>query len=297
MATTLQADSFNDINIVERSSLAEAAETGDNSLLLVSTQGIEVGRIIYLGTLSREGCERAVVSSVNADGVTLGLTANLKLDHAVNADVTAVLGDLIHFWRAANVDGSVPADGDFTVIATRSIDPDQTSSFYRDADGSSSYWYRYTYYNATSSDETLLQNSEPVRGDDYGHYASLSEIRSKAGLAEAVNLKDSDIDLHRRAAEREVNGALAASYSVPFSPVPGEVNTLTVELAASMLLVAAFGAIYEHRLKSARDAIKAYADRAATITDDEGNSLVESGAFSGYPDANAHRAFRMGDIF
>lgn len=60
--------------------------------------------------------------------------------------------------------------------------------------------YRYTYYNATSNIETDIEDSVPVRGDDFGHYASLTEIRSEAGFDNAINLSDVTIDQQRRAA-------------------------------------------------------------------------------------------------
>jgi hypothetical protein len=48
----------------------------------------------------------------------------------------------------------------------------------------------HTYCNATSNVETDIQDSVPVRGDDFGHYASLTEIRSEAGFDNAYNLSD-----------------------------------------------------------------------------------------------------------
>lgn len=68
--------------------------------------------------------------------------------------------------------------------------------------------------------ETTITLSGPIRGDDFGHYASITEIRNGAGFGNAVNLADSTIDQQRRAAESEINAALAPVYKTPFDPVP-----------------------------------------------------------------------------
>jgi hypothetical protein len=61
---------------------------------------------------------KAVIESVD-DETTINLIEALKLPHTHYEPVTAVLGDLIHIYRAANVNGSVPVDEAFSVLATR----------------------------------------------------------------------------------------------------------------------------------------------------------------------------------
>ncbi|ROS29605.1 hypothetical protein EDF22_1349 [Rathayibacter sp. PhB127] len=139
MATTLKIQSFVESNIRERGELAAAAPAGATSLTVRSTEGFLPGHIIYVGALSREGCERVVIASAT-DPTVLTLLTPLTLNHSQFEPVTSVVGDLIHIYRAANIDGSVPADDFFTVLATRNIDPDQLSSYYTDAGGSSAFW-------------------------------------------------------------------------------------------------------------------------------------------------------------
>lgn len=62
------------------------------------------------------------------DDTTVTLVSPLEYLHAAFADVTGVLGDMVHFYRATNVDGNVPVDDQFAVLATRDIDPDQPST-------------------------------------------------------------------------------------------------------------------------------------------------------------------------
>lgn len=297
MSTTLNIESFSDINLKERSIITSGAAKGATTLTLASVAGYAVGDILYLGELSREGCEKVIIQSIS--GLVVTLTAATAHDHAAYTPVVSVLGDLIHIYRAANVDGTVPADNAFTVLATRSIDPDQLSTYYTDSSGSSSYWYRFTYYNATTLAETDLTDSLAVRGDDFGHYASLSEIRAEAGFSNNYNLKDTFIDQQRRAAEAEINTALASAYTVPFTTVPEIIRTLTIQLAAGLLLQDQYGSGSTKgsaKLKAARDQLKAMQNREQTITGEDGASIA-TGEISYYPTANESRAFTMDDVF
>ncbi|MCO4274269.1 DUF1320 domain-containing protein [Pseudarthrobacter sp. HLT3-5] len=301
MATTIRVDSFNEINIVERSELSADYVAAPLVLKLKSTQGIVVGQVLYVGQLSREGVEKAVVSTVG-DETTINLTQALKLPHTRYEPVTAALGDSVRIHRAPNANGTVPADGQFAVLTTRAIDPDQISTYYKDPTGSSDFWYRYTYFNTSTLEETPLTAFDAFRGDDFAHYASLSEIRVEAGFENALNLKDSTVEQQRRAAETEINASLSGVYTVPFSPVPGIVRTLTIQLAAALLQVNAYGDTSGNRqkLKDARAAIDAYKLGASVLTDDAGTALSTSESVSGFPgdpDDDAPRFFRMSDRF
>lgn len=298
MPTTIAVESFSDNNIRERSVLTAGAAVGDTTVTLASTQGYNAGDIIYVGQLSREGCERAVIASV-VNGTSVTLSTALTLAHARFEAVSSVVGDKIHIYKAANVDGTVPADAAFTVLATRAIDPDQQTTYYTDSSGDSTYWYRYTYYNETSLDETDLDESDARRGDDFGHYASLTEIRKEAGFEGAINLSDTVIDQQRRAAQSEINTALASKYTTPFKPVPEIIHTLTIQLAAGLLLQNAYRGTDrgQDKLKAARDLIKALQLGDQTITDENGSAITSGEGISSWPDEDAPRAFVMGDKF
>lgn len=298
MATTLRIDSFHESNIVERGELAADALEGASTLLLRSTQGILVGHPIYVGHLSREGIEKAAVLSVD-DETSVTLSAPLKLAHKAYEPVTAVLGDKIRIYRAVNVIDVAPGPSVFTVLATREIDPDDMSTYYRDSAGSSGYWYRFTYFNETTMKETPLTELPAVRGEDVPHYASIREIREAAGFQNAYNLADSRVEMWRRSAEAEINTALSGAYTVPFNPVPEIVRALTLQLAAVLLKVDSYGDTgeYARGLKDVRALIKEYQTGALVIADDQGIDLGTSDAISGWPNESAPRYFRMEDKF
>lgn len=298
MPTTLNLESFKEVNIRERSTLSVGAAAGDSELTFESTQGFNAGDVIYVGQLSREGCEKAVIESVD-DPTIVTLSDPLTLPHARFETVSSVVGNKIRIYRAANVDGSVPASGDFTVLVDREIDPDQQTTYYTDPSGDSNSWYRDTYYNPVTEDETSLDDSVAVRGDDFGHYASLSEIRKEAGFDNALNLNDNVIDQQRRAAESEINTALASRYTTPFTPVPEIIHTLTIQLAAGLLLQNAYRGTDrgKDKLKAARDLIQALQVGDQTITDENGSAITSGEGISSWPGEEQPRAFFMGDKF
>ncbi|MFM9793304.1 hypothetical protein [Streptomyces turgidiscabies] len=297
MSTTLLIDSFSEENVQERTELKSGAAAGSSSLDVRSIEGYEVGQTIYVGQLSRDGIEKAVIDALPNE-TTINLSSALELPHGLYEPVTSVVGSKVRVYRAPNVDGSQPADDAYIVLGMRELDPDQTATYYTDPDGSSAYWYRRTFYDPTRNVETDLADSYPVRGDDFKHYASVNEIREAAGFRDAYNLRDSDIDQQRRFAESEINASLAAAYTTPFDPVPSLVHDLTVQLAAALLLVQ-FRKSTENikLLADVRARIKAYGEKDGSITDDDGNDLGTGGGVTGYPDSSASRMFTVDQRF
>jgi phage gp36-like protein len=297
MATTIQVDSFPPSIIRERTQLSGAAVLGDTTLNVMDSAGFAADDIIYVGILGRETCEKAVVASVDSE-TTITLSSPLGLAHEASEPVTKVMGSQIKIYRAPNVDGTVPAAEQFTVLATREIDADNTSTYYRDSSGSSAYWYCFTNFNETTLEET--DRSTPIRGDDFGHYASITEIKSEAGFANNLNLMDSTVDQQRRAAESEINASLSGSYTVPFDPIPDIIHTLTIQLGAALLRLQAYGetADTKQRLADVRAKIQLYSDGDLTLIGEDGSSLGDSDLVSGYPDSDCPpRMFSVGDIF
>ncbi len=271
---------------------------GATTLILKDNQGLTVGDILYIGALAQEPCGKAVIQSLaGTTGVTLG--AGLGFAHKRFEPVTAVLGDQVHFYRASNVDGTVPADSAFAVILSPAdIDPDQTSTYRVDSTGGSGYWYKVLNYNSSAAaDVTNLADVDAFRGSDFPHYASLSEIRSRAGFAKNVNLSDGRIDLQRRAAESEIHGALVSRYTVPFAkPIPGLIHHITVDLAAGLLLIDQYGTLNDRCSKGGAARVKDRAQVtqlqacATSVVDVTGTALAEStpSAFSNLYDLTTH---------
>lgn len=308
MATTLRAESFSSSLIQEVTRLDVKALAAATALTVESNQGLAVGDFLYLGTLGQERCEKAIIASLSSvTGVVVGATS---YDHQRFESVTKISSDQIKFYRAANVNGSVPDDSLFSVIVTRNIDPDQLGTFYTDSTGGSGYWYKYTYFNSATSAETPLADASAVRGSDFAHYATVSQIRGRAGFQNNLNLSDVKVDEHRRAAEAEINSALISRYTVPFAkPVPEMVHRITVQLGAGLLLADQYPMSREGMdlVKDARALLMSLQAGSTSLVDYQGTAVAEASASaSSWPnetteeadpiDGGSKRIFRMGDF-
>ncbi|WP_440220924.1 hypothetical protein [Dietzia sp. MNB45] len=265
----------------------------------MSAQGIANGDVVLVGTPGLDGCERAVVETVTSE-TQLALAEPLKLPHAAYEALTALKADRVRTYRASDLLNQPPeSDEAWTVLGDREIDFDQHSTYYTDSDGGADFWYRYTYVDASDSVETAP--STPIRGTNYKRYCSLREIREEAGFLNAVNLKDTLVEQQRRAAEAEINAVVSGIYGahLPFSPVPEIVRSLTIQLAAGLLLLVTFGEDSTRGndlTSSVRTRLKAIASREETI-DIPGATPGGTTTIGFWPDETAPRAFRMDQRF
>lgn len=241
MSQTLNLNNFSDANIVETTELNADAAIGATSLTLKDNQGFAAADYLVVGRLGSETAELRIVDAPNSNLIDLTITAALKLAHNRFDPVTKLFGNKMRIYRAANVNGSIPADADFSLLAagTIDIDPDQAFTRFTDADGDEDYWYKRTFYNSTSTSETPLSEATAYRGAQYPSYATAEEIRSKAGLQNNRYITDEKIHEKRKAAQSVINATLTGMYSVPFStPVNPLINEITQLLAAGYLLTA-----------------------------------------------------------
>lgn len=114
-------------------------------------------------------------------------------------------------------------------------------------------------------------------------YATIEDIRMKAGFEKASNLADRHVREARREAQAEIDAALGGSYTVPFVPVPEKIRTLTIKLAAYSLKQDAYGDVASQKaLEALRKQLQALADGETSLTDELGVDLSTSTGVTGY---------------
>jgi len=298
MSSTLKIDNFTSINIQERARLAADVEAGATSIVLDNNQDISANDFMLIGN---DGSGTAEITSVQTvTDATIATTDPLRLRHDEYEDVLVLFGDKIKIYRADNVNGTQPADAAFATITALGIpiDSDQKSTVYTDPIGSAEYWYKYTYLNSVTLEETPLSNSLAARGGAVGIYATLDNIRSTAGFENNHNITDPYIDGFRRAAQDQINGTLSGVYSLPFvAPINGFITQITEALAAGHIKLDQHGRNSvdgqnlidwaESQLAKIRSGDLVLTDITGTILPQPGDSGsgVEGGSmgFSGYP--------------
>lgn len=297
MSVTLRIDNFTSVNTKEATSLASDVEIGATSLPLLNNNNIVINDFILVGRKGSETAEIRTVASVT--GATIATSDALTLRHNQNEDVIALIGNQIKVYRALNVNGTAPSDASFAVLGSPiNIDPDQLSTDYTDEAGSTDHWYKYTFFNSATSDETAIADSAAVRGGGIGIYSSLDEIRSAANFSSNRNITDSYISGFRQSAQDQVNASLAGVYVIPFSaPVNGFIKQIVIQLAAGHIKLDQFSATNAEgnsMITWAENQLKAIKSGDLTLTDTAGTTLPQPGSggssvdgggmgFSGYP--------------
>ncbi len=313
MSQSIKIRNFNSANLIERGKLSAAVVAAATSLPVENSQGFNVDDNILIGSQGSESSEVRVISAVGSD-TELTVDA-LVFDHQIYEQIFSLFGTKAKIYRASNVDGTLPADGDFTVYAEVSLDLDQLETTFTDDTGGSDYWYKFTYYNVDADTETALADSRAARGTTSGsHYASLDEIREKAGFKNNPNITDTLVSQNRTAAEDEINSSLLGIYTVPFTaPINPTINKITIDLAAGFLLTSQFSSMNsamrasgEGMIKEARSNIMKLTTKDIELLTPEGSTaaIANSSGFSAWPDSTtadadeenggAARRFRMG---
>lgn len=299
MSAKITLDNFPLVNQLEKGEINADAAVGATALTLKNNQGFAATDVVLLGNPGADGSELSTISAVNADQVTVTVGAT-KLKHVQHERITKLYGTQAKIYRAPNTSGNEPADSAFTLLATVTLEPDQPSSTYNDAAGSSDYWYKYTYYNPTSLAETDRVQSPAVRGegDSSANYCLIDDVREEAGFKNATYITDAMIDVKRQAAQAEINAALGGYYSVPFQqPVNAFITDITRRLAAGLLLLEQFGAFDtqntqngQKKVDGARADYKDLQAGSKTLKDQSGASIATTGTsggsaagFSGWP--------------
>lgn len=247
MSITLQAESFPNINLAgkPKSTLSDDVAKGDTVLPVASTEDFAAGNVVYIGLPATERCEQAFVESVDESASTITLSSALKHQHYQYDKVIGAIGYKIRIYRAANTNDSAPIDGEFSSYGSQEISPEQVTTYFVDALGSSDYWYKVTYWNPANDNETALADSAAVRGGGLGNYVSIELIRGSAGIDENMNVTDGYVDSFRQAAQALVNGALKGKYVIPFTnPVNPLIEQIVREWAAGKLQEDQYGSAY-----------------------------------------------------
>jgi len=302
MAETFRVPNFDSNNLKEVTILDADASAGQSQVTVLNTATYQAGDIGLLGMLGHENAELAAISSIA--GKVFTLSANLSNNHSCGETFTLLFGSQIRLYRATNVDGSVPADSDFSYIdVSATIQGDDTTTDLTDPAGGSGYWYKTTYYNVATGAETSLAASVAARGGNYGRIVSVSAIRRESGLTDNRTIDDGQIAERRDQAEAEVLGALAAAgYTIPLTAsngnpyVPPMVENITRLLAAGYMLAQEFQPSStddvnpgKGKIKQAHQMLESIQKQVVVLLDTTGASLARTSQISGWPDSMTER--------
>ena len=202
---------------LEKAVLTADASAGSSAVLTVeNSDGFDAHDFIVVGVEGSEGAELCQISAVSPTSITV---ATLVLNHKEDEPITKYRYDKRKFYGATTATGSyseLVSSG--SPVAIQVGDPQGAYLEYIGTDGY--LWFKSTYYNSYTTDETSLTDATAALADESVRYASLYAIRKHAGLAGNPRYSDSRLETKRKQAENEINSAIAAKYALPLSEVP-----------------------------------------------------------------------------
>lgn len=144
---------------LEKSYLADPIAAGVTSLTVKNNNRFAANDRIMIGEMGQEKTEVVTVSAVSGGTVvTVGTTV---FEHEADAPVYKLLFDQVKFYRATSLSGS------YSVISTQNLDVDNATltTSYDDTSGTTSHYYKFTFYHSVSAVESAF--SDPISGGGY----------------------------------------------------------------------------------------------------------------------------------
>lgn len=176
---------------VEKTFLAQSSAAAATSLSVKNTVGFAVDDHIIIGKIGNERSEISGINTVTPPD-TLAVDATL-FPHPVDTPICYIKYTQVKFYRATEQAGS------YSVIATLPIKVDYPDgTIYDDTSGSSTSWYKVTYYNPVSDVESEASDS----------------FQAEAGVPEVAlrGLQDATIELLDDPTEQRVSRRALARW-------------------------------------------------------------------------------------
>jgi len=274
---------------LERTQLDADVSAGSNvTLTLLDNNRIEQNTYIVIGY---EGAEKTELQKVNAS-VTPGTSvqvATLLFAHKKGDPVTVYRYNQRKFYGCTTIDGTYTELTSYgSPKAIQTDDPQGTLFEYN---GTEEYvYFKATYFNSQTSEETDPDDSTPVSSDQTLRYTTLYNIRHQAGLTNNPYITDGILETYRKRAESEIKSYIMFKYSLPLSEIPAIIENCCTLLAAGYMDYKEFGRDGEgvKWLGEARGILNAVKNGKMNLLGEDDQELANStvvNTVQGYPDS------------
>lgn len=282
-----------DLIKLERTQLDADASAGSSvSLTVLNNDKLANTEYIVVGAEGSESAELCQINAVVTAGTTVQV-ATLTRAHKKGEPITKYRYNKRKFYGSTTETGSYTELTAYGSPATIQVD-DPQAAILEYTDTTYSY-FKATYYNSTTLEESAIADAVAFRGDDTGRYCSLYAIRLQAGLTNNPYITDGQIDVYRKRAENEVNSYLISRYTLPLTnasgvfEVPWMIENVTTLLAAGYMDYQEFGAdgMGVKWLGEARSILKKIQDSTLALIGLDGQEMTAPSTLStvqSYPD-------------
>lgn len=272
---------------IQRSTLAADVAAGSNmTLTLENNNGFADEAFVVIGEPGNESAELQQVNAAVVEGTDIQV-ATLVRAHKKGEPVLVYRYNQRKFYGSETVDGTyVELTGDGS---PKGINVDNPLGTLLEYTGSTYTYFKATYYNSTTTDETSLVDANATAGDTSTRYTTLYRIRQKAGVVGNPFISDALIEEYREEAEDEINGYLSQRYGIPLTYTPKIIRNICTKLAAGYLHDSEFATegTGETWLKEAREYLMNIQKGKVELLTDTGAVVSERAANSveGFPNS------------
>lgn len=288
-------------NVLAELTYLDGDASAGTSITVDNSQGFAKDEYIVVERIGTEKAELRKIASVS--GQTITLSTALSFAHKDGIQVQKTLYNQRKFYSSSTETGT------YTLITggTVNIEVDRPDgTFFEHAAGTSSTWYKATYYNEAATIETSLDDAIATKGSESNHYTSLYAIRRQSGFEEAFGISNEVIADYRDEAENEFESRIATTYSTPLSSKPKVGRQIVNLLAAGNLLIKEYGMEADieisksgaRMLERAGELIGKIVDGTLKLIDDAG-SLIGTQATMDVSGSNTYDAakYNKGELF
>jgi len=280
---------------------------GETVLSCGNASHFSVNDYVVLGRPGSDTAEIRKISAISSDLTTITTDA-IKFTHYKGEPITQIFYNQRQFYRSTSKNGTYSRlESEGSPVDIQIDRPDGT--LFEDANGTSTSWYKSTYYNSTTGAETSLDDAIATKARDSEHYTSIFKIKQEAGFEENYYVPDDLVSRYRDEAENQAESMVASIYSLPFSSKPKIFQHIVTLLAGGLLLLKEYGLeadieigkTGQRKIDRAEDMLQKIVDGKLILRDEDGNelsrtSIGEASGSNTYGDAeDKGEYFNLGD--
>jgi hypothetical protein len=189
----------------EETKIATAIAIAGTTLTIDNTQGFAANDYIVLGTLGNEDAEIVQIVSVDSDiQLTIGAT---NFAHAVDDSVRRTPFNQIKFYRSTTETGSYTADGTENMQVDNK---DLLTGYSTTTTNARTMYWKITYYNSTTSDETSESDADAVYGAS-ALYCNTSDVYSFMDIDDS-KINPNTVNLIIEGVSKEIDSRTNSSF-------------------------------------------------------------------------------------
>lgn len=266
----------------EKTSFREEEAIGQTILDSQNVIGFVKNDHIIADEYGSENAELRKIDSVDSDNKTLTVTEATKQLHVKEAPIQKIRFNQRKFYRCSTEDGTyVHLSSEGSPVNIQVDQPEGTE--FEDSSGTSTSWYKVTYYNSVTLEETSLDDAVAVKAGDVEHYTSIFKIKEESGFKNNSYIGSDLVDRYRTEAEAQAEGAVVGLYSLPFSSTPKIFQHIVTLLAAGLLLSKEYGLesdvevskTGQRKIERAEELLTKIREGKLNLIGEDGNEITE----------------------